>query len=290
LASCPRTQNSVSHPTLVGLAHLSPQISNLTYITLVDAGETKQNVPLETLLVPYRNVDAIIAFDGSGDTNFSWPDGTAVRTTYERSVVLAQNQNVSIRMPRVPSANGFVNGGLNTRPTFFGCDSNGTTPIIVYVPNYPWSYYSNTSTFQLQYDNATATQIVLNGMRTLTLNGTTTTWPKCLACALTDRAFGYTAANRTAECRDCFNTWCWDGTDNTTTPTTYEPVVGTAPAFLVQNNLTKPTGIAATSITTSTDTSTSHSAGDKRAWSDDKMWVAGVMAVRAMLGGGWVLV
>jgi lysophospholipase len=243
--------------------------------------------------VPYRNVDAIIAFDSSADTNFSWPDGTALRTTYERALVLAQNQNVSIRMPRVPSVNGFLNGGLNTRPTFFGCDSNGTTPIIVYIPNYPWSYYANTSTFQLEYDNATATQIVLNGMRTLTLNGTTSTWPKCLACALTDRAFGYTSANRTSECTDCFNTWCWDGTDNTTTPTTYAPVVGTAPAFLVQKNLTKPTGTAATGTSTSSTTSGSKSAGERRVWSGsgNGVWAGSVMAVAvgAMLGGGWVL-
>lgn len=52
-------------------------------------------------------------------------------------------------MPRVPSPNGFVNGGYNTRPTFFGCEANSTTPIIVYVPNYPWSYYGNTSTVSL---------------------------------------------------------------------------------------------------------------------------------------------
>jgi lysophospholipase len=123
-------------------------------------------------------------------------------------------------------------------------------------------------------------------MRTLALNGTTTTWPKCLACALTDRAFGYTAANRTAECRDGFNTWCWDGMDKTSTPTIYESMVGTAPAFLVQNNLTISTGTANTSVTTST----SHSAGDKRAWSDENMWVVGVMEVGAMLGGGWVSV
>lgn len=120
-------------------------ISGLEYITLIDAGETNQNIPLEPLLVPSRNVDAILAFDASGDTTNFWPNGSALYTTYTRAKILAQNQNVSIRMPEVPSTNGFINGGLNTRPTFFGCNDT-TTPLIVYVPNYPWSFNGNVST------------------------------------------------------------------------------------------------------------------------------------------------
>ena len=121
------------------------QINDLRYITLVDAGETNQNIPLEPLLIPSRNVDAIIALDNSADTTYSWPNGSALRTTYERALQLETQQNVSIRMPVVPSTNGFVNDGLNTRPVFFGCNETDT-PIIVYIPNYPWSYASNIST------------------------------------------------------------------------------------------------------------------------------------------------
>ncbi|GFZ51352.1 Lysophospholipase [Saitozyma sp. JCM 24511] len=291
LSSLSANENDVAlYPN--SFANWNPQpnpISNFTYITLVDAGETNQNVPLEPLLIPYRETDAIIAFDSSADTTYSWPNGTALRTTYERAVVLAQNQNVSIRMPRVPSMNGFVNGGYNTRPTFFGCEANGTTPIIVYVPNYPWSYYGNTSTYQLSYDNATAQQVVLNGMRSFTLNGTVETWPKCLACALTDRSFGYTASNRSSECQQCFNTWCWDGTDNTTTPDTYEPVVGIAPSFLVQKNLTNATGTAAgVTATSGAAAATSKSAGDRAALVGSGLW-AGVVLLSAALGGAWVV-
>jgi lysophospholipase len=187
-------------------------------------------------------------------------------------------------MPRVPSANGFINGGFNTRPTFFGCDANGTTPIIVYVPNYPWSYYGNTSTFQLEYENATATQVVLNGMRSFTLNGTVATWPTCLACALTDRAFGYTSANRSAECQQCFNTWCWDGTDNTTTPNGYEPVVGFAPTWLIEKNLTTATATAP-GVTTSSAATSSRSAGERVTWNGSGAWGATVMALGAICGG-----
>jgi lysophospholipase len=121
-------------------------VADFSQLTLVDAGLTNQNIPIEPLIIPYREVDAIIAFDSSADTTYSWPNGSALRTTFERAEVLAQTQDVSIRMPRVPSVNGFVNGGLNQRPVFFGCDANNTTPIVVYVPNYPWSYYANVST------------------------------------------------------------------------------------------------------------------------------------------------
>jgi lysophospholipase len=129
------------------------QISSFDQITLVDAGLTNQNIPIEPLLIPYRQMDAIIAFDSSADTTYSWPNGSALRTTYERAQVLAQTQDVAIGMPEVPSVNGFVNGGLNQRPVFFGCNAtatpatgNRTAPILIYVPNYPWSYYGNVST------------------------------------------------------------------------------------------------------------------------------------------------
>lgn len=128
-------------------------IYNLTYITLVDAGETNQNVPLEPLLIPARAVDAIVAFDASYDTNYIWPNGTALRTTYERARVLAEHENTRVLMPEVPSMNGFVNGGYNSRPTFFGCNDT-TTPLIIYVPSYPWSFAANTSTVSPSYSRA----------------------------------------------------------------------------------------------------------------------------------------
>jgi len=140
-------------------------------------------------------------------------------------------------MPSVPSVNGFINGGLNTRPVFFGCNDTDT-PIIVYVPNYPWSYASNVSTYQLAYTNDEAHGVVNSGMRSLTLNGTVDNWPKCLACALSDRSFSYTTENRTSECQECFATWCWNGVDDDSDPSgTYEPAVGSVPQFLTTNNL-----------------------------------------------------
>ncbi|WWC72720.1 uncharacterized protein I206_106684 [Kwoniella pini CBS 10737] len=213
-------------------------LKDFEYLTLVDAGETDQNIPLEPLLVPERHVDAIIAFDASRQTATSWPNGSSIHTTFTRAHILDKQADTKIQMPNVPTANGFVNGELNTRPTFFGCEDT-TTPLIVYIPQYPWTYYSNKSTFQLDYDLHSATETMLNGMRSLTLNQTVPIWPKCLSCALTDRSFYYTPQNRTGICQDCFDTFCWDGLSDDTKPKEYNPVLG-VPDWLEKMKLVKP--------------------------------------------------
>ncbi|EIW66264.1 hypothetical protein TREMEDRAFT_45759 [Tremella mesenterica DSM 1558] len=223
------------------------------YITLVDGGEDNRNIPVEPLLIPERAVDAILAFDSSADTPYSWPNGSSLVVTYQSAMIHTSDSSPNLRMPPVPSTNGFINGELNTRPVFFGCnDTELSSPIIIYVPSYPWSTPANYSTLQLQYDNSTATQLVLNGLRSLTLNGTVREWPQCLACALSDRSFGYTSQNRSSVCQKCFDRWCWDGKDNTTQPASYEPRVGSVPNWLVEQGLANQT-------TTSSGTSSSAS-------------------------------
>lgn len=92
--------------------------------------------------------------------------------------------------------------------------------------------------YQLDYSEDEATAVVLNGERSLTLNGTVPTWPTCLACALNDRAYTSDGASRSQQCQECFDTWCWDGTDDDSTPQgEYEPVMGTVPKFLSDNGL-----------------------------------------------------
>lgn len=211
-------------------------LTELDYLTLIDAGETNQNIPLDPLLL--RGADAIIAMDNSADTTYSWPNGSALWTTYQRSLEFVKYNNVPLIMPKVPTTNGFVNEGLNTRPTFFGCDEQDKT-IIIYIPNYPWSYGSNSSTYKLEYSDEEVTPQLESAMRAMTLNGTVKDFPKCLACALTDRAFGYDKNNRTQECQQCFNTWCWNGQANDDPPPqNYTALPGVTPQWLVNNNLT----------------------------------------------------
>ncbi|KAM5528651.1 lysophospholipase [Fusarium oxysporum f. sp. phaseoli] len=125
-----------------------------TILTLVDGGEDLQNVPFHPLLVSDRQVDVIFAIDGSADTKTRWPNGTSLVATYERSKAGVSTQNNEF--PKVPDQNTFINLGLNKQPTFFGCDTdsgNSSGPLIVYLPNAPYSYESNFTTFDLEYSD-----------------------------------------------------------------------------------------------------------------------------------------
>jgi len=118
-------------------------ISTQSSLTLVDGGTDLQNIPLYPLIQPVRNVDVIFAVDSSADTNASsiapnWPNGTSLVATYQRQFLPIGNGTV---FPSIPDQETFVNLGLNSRPTFFGCDAEnmtGPSPIIVYIPNAPY--------------------------------------------------------------------------------------------------------------------------------------------------------
>lgn len=156
-------------------------------------------------------------------------------------------------MPKVPSANTFINRGLNTRPTLFGCDStndvinadtaaNGSlAPIIAYMPNYPYSTASNTSTFQLSYEGDETAALLMNGADVATLGGqmepsAALYWPRCLACAALERSFQRSNTPRPDACTQCLDAYCWDGVVNDTAPAeAYSPPVGMAPAFVTSN-------------------------------------------------------
>lgn len=52
--------------------------TNQTRLTLVDGGENGENVPFQPLLVQARDVDTIIAIDGSKDTSDNFAAGLAM--------------------------------------------------------------------------------------------------------------------------------------------------------------------------------------------------------------------
>lgn len=54
-------------------------------LTIVDGGEGGQNVPFEPLIQRKRNVDVIFGVDSLGSTG-SWPTGSAILSTYERTL------------------------------------------------------------------------------------------------------------------------------------------------------------------------------------------------------------
>jgi lysophospholipase len=200
--------------------------ANSMQLTLVDGGEDGQNIPLNPLIQPQRHVDVIFAIDSSADTNYNWPNGTSLVATYERSLNSTIENGTAF--PAIPDQNTFVNLGLNSRPTFFGCIASNTTgdaPLIVYVPNAPYITQSNVSTFDPSYNNTQRNAIIRNGYDVATLgNGTLDSeWPTCVACAVLSRSFTKTGTPVPDACTTCFNRYCWNGTTDSTPPGNYTP-------------------------------------------------------------------
>ncbi|PGH10284.1 lysophospholipase [Blastomyces parvus] len=195
-------------------------------LNLVDGGEDLQNIPLHPLIQPERHVDVIFAVDSSADTEFNWPNGTALVATYERSKT-SSIANGTV-FPAIPDVNTFVNLGLNKAPTFFGCDSanmTGASPLIVYIPNSPYVAFSNVSTFQLEYSVEKRHEIILNGYNVATKgNGTVDKqWSTCVGCAMLSRSLERTNTPVPEACRRCFDEYCWDGKVDSSVPPAYAP-------------------------------------------------------------------
>lgn len=200
-------------------------------LALVDGGEDLQNIPLNPLIQPMRHIDVIFAIDSSADTlepGANWPNGTAMVATYDRSLNIQMENGSSF--PPIPDQNTFVNLGLNARPTFFGCGAanlSSPSPLIVYIPNHPYTYNSNVSTFTLSYNNSERNAIIENGYNVATMgNGTVDTqWPVCVGCAILSKSFSRTRTYVPDVCDECFSRYCWNGTVNSTTPIPYEPTL-----------------------------------------------------------------
>jgi lysophospholipase len=205
-------------------------------LTLVDGGLDGQNIPFNPLIQPVRAVDVIFAIDSSGDTlpplesAQNWPNGTAIIATYERSVGNTTMQN-GTNFPAVPDANTFVNLGLNNRPTFFGCDASNFTgtvpPLVVYLPNAPYVYTSNTSTTQMAYNNTERNAMIQNGYDMATQGNATldAQWPTCVGCAMLSRSFTRNGEAVPDACKSCFDSYCWNGTIASQTPPLYIPAM-----------------------------------------------------------------
>jgi lysophospholipase len=179
------------------------------------------------LIQPNRHVDVIFAVDSSADTNYNWPNATALVATYQRAQAEISNNTV---FPSIPDQNTFVNLGLNTRPTFFGCDTSNMTngvdvPLVVYIPNSPYSTFSNESTFTLTTNNTYRDAIIANGMDVATMgNGSAdSTWATCVGCAILSRSLERTGTDIPEACTQCFDRFCWNGTVDSSTPGPYEP-------------------------------------------------------------------
>lgn len=207
-------------------------IVNNDTLYLVDGGEDLQNVPLYPLIQKERGLDVIFAYDNSADTNQSWPNGASLVATYERQFL---EQGDGTIFPYVPDVNSFRNLNLTARPTFFGCDARNLTsllrnntnqslvydsPLIVYTANRPFTYWTNTSTFKLSYEDSERNGIIRNGFEVASRMNLTVDadWRSCVACAIIRREQERQGVEQSDQCKRCFQKYCWDGSLDTSAP------------------------------------------------------------------------
>lgn len=231
--SCSSNDNDIAQwvpNPFLGWKNATNPSAKTTELSLVDGGEDLQNIPLTPLIQPIRAVDVIFAVDSSADTTYYWPNATALRASYDRSQGDIANGTL---FPPVPDADTFINLGMNNGPTFFGCNASNFTlqsgqsvpPLLVYIPNAPYTTESNVSTFTPSYTDAVRDAIITNGLNAATQgNGTLDAdWPACVACAVLSRSFDRTGTTVPDACTTCFTRYCWNGTLDSTDSGSYEP-------------------------------------------------------------------
>lgn len=177
----------------------STLVSGVDELDLVDGGEALQNNPIWPFIQKSKRADVLIVNDNSADTSNNFPNGSEILTTY----VQAQSAGLT-RMPAIPSVETFISQGLNTRATFFGCNSNSQLTII-YLPNVAYTYNSGQSTFKLEYSTPETDAMIANGVQVANQNGTAG-WPTCLGCGIMKK----TGSKLPAACTACFKKYCYN--------------------------------------------------------------------------------
>lgn len=196
----------------------SPLTTSRT-LTLTNAGSDGQNLPLLPFTHPSRKVDVIFALDTAANTIYSWPNGSSLKATYDRTRALKDFERTGL-FPEVPFPNTFINNNLISRPMFFGCNQSLESPIIIYIPNNPLTTYSNITTTDLTIPRNEADALMKNGYNLVTrANGTfDEEWPACVGCAVIFRNQVKRGLRQTTQCHRCFTNYCWNGKANETEP------------------------------------------------------------------------
>ena len=166
-------------------------------LLLLDGGFSDQVNPIWPFIVDSRAVDVLVVNDNSADTEDNFPNGTSIHQTYVQAQVAGLR-----KMPFIPEAAVFVEQGLNTRATFFGCDEEDTT-LMVYLPNKEYSFDSGTATAKIVYSKEETRGMIANGVQVGDQNAEEG-WGLCLACAIKIRE-----GNLPEGCEACFEKHCY---------------------------------------------------------------------------------
>lgn len=194
----------------------SDNITTNDTLYLMDGGLAGEVIPLSTLCVKERALDLVFAFDNNGP---AWPNGESIVSTYERQFTYEGKSTV---FPYVPGESTFGYYNLSAKPTFFGCDAKNLTdltkdgvvpPIVIYIANRPYEFYSNESTTKLTYTDQEKKGMIANGFDVASqMNGTFGEDLRfCVGCAMIKREQERQDIEPSDECQKCFESYCWDG-------------------------------------------------------------------------------
>lgn len=177
----------------------SPLVAQESILDLVDGGVSVafQGDPIWPFL--HRDVDVIVVSANSADTKGNFPNGSEIYNTYQ----VASAAGLT-RMPVIPNPDVFAAKGLNTKPSFFGCNS-ADTATIVYIPNTNYTFPSGQPTSKIQYFKNETQGMISNGVQIANYGGKQN-WPMCLACGLMKKSGGSLPAGCTA----CFAEYCFN--------------------------------------------------------------------------------
>lgn len=214
-------------------SNVTSDISDETILKLVDGGLFEEGIPLDPFLTPVREMDIVIAFDNSGNTEDNWPNGTALYATEERWLESFPDDDF-YELPE--TVEDFVDLGLNKRPVFFGCNGsnlitnegnpNATVefswmkPLLVYIPNTNYTYMSNVTEYQFSIEDRNS--IIYNGFEIAQYNNETD-FAQCMGCAIIKRSEERANIETSPFCEACFEKYCFvpDYTESNSTYSSY---------------------------------------------------------------------
>lgn len=186
-------------------------------------GETN---PIRPLIVPERTLDFIIIYEASSDATYNWVNGTNLISEYRVSeprhskLTTTDTANSAVEgnlsFPEIPDVNTLITQTLTKVPTFFGCNNTDNTPLVLYLPNSPWTSYTNYSYTKASFTENQVDLTLENAFQLATYgNGTIDPeWPACLACATIRGSMMRLGLDMPAQCRGCYDRHCWSGANS----------------------------------------------------------------------------
>ncbi|KAJ0340844.1 hypothetical protein COL922a_002969 [Colletotrichum nupharicola] len=188
--------------------NMNPAMQNFDNLLLLDGSMAGETNPIRPLIIPERQVDLVIVFEASSDSlMYNWVNGTNLVNSAQSA---AQG---NIPFPKVPDVNTLITMNMTRQPTFFGCNDTAPTPLVLYLPNSPWSGYINYTYTKSSFTDNEFDLTVDNAFQLATYgNGTIdAAWPACLACATIRGSLARLGLALPQQCQDCFAKHCWNG-------------------------------------------------------------------------------